>query len=318
MAVQYVIVPQRLAPSPFTGDEQTAAPALVAALGGQLDLERLDVDSAVVLYRNTAFVPGRAVVDDPEVLEASGPDDLRTLDLAAEARPALRDGDDNGVAVGELDDDVTLYQSVAGSSGWVLEVDGRRISPRPAFGWANAFPADEGGRAELRYDTPLARRLLLVLQVGLWIAALWLLIRRRRPTTRPTPAPPASAEPAVPDSVAVLPTETPMHDLDAGHDPAPFPVADSRSPAPVPADVAGGPGAEAILHPAIRPTGRPADGSPAGAGPAVPEAVAVVPADIPVTIAEGDEAPAEVAGSATRAGVIDPAGRAGRPHEAGS
>jgi hypothetical protein len=306
MAVQYVIVPQGLAPSPFTGDEQTAAPALVAALGGQLDLERLDVDSAVVLYRNTAFVPGRAVVDDPEVLEASGPDDLRTLDLAAEARPALRDGDDGGgVAVGELDDDVTLYQSAAGSSGWVLEVDGRHISPRPAFGWANAFPVGEGGRAELRYDTPLARRLVLVLQVGLWVAALWLLVRRRRPSTRRAPGPPAGAEPAVPDSMAVRPAEALVHDLDAGHDAAPFPVAaaaadaDSRSPAPVPADVAGGPGLEAdddpgVLHAAVRPAG------------------------IPATIAGGDETPAEVAGSPTRADVLHPAGRAGGSDEASS
>jgi len=204
MAVQYVVVPERLAPSPFTADERPAASGLLAVLGGQLDLERIDVDSAVVIYRNTAFVPGRAVVDDPDLLDAAGPDDLRTLDLADAARPALRERGDDGVAVGELDDDVTLYQSAAGSSRWVLEVDGRRISPRPAFGWANAFRVDEGGRAELRYDTPFARRAVLVLQVVLWAAAIWLLVHLRRRPGREAPSKRADAEPPVQESVALV------------------------------------------------------------------------------------------------------------------
>jgi hypothetical protein len=222
MAVQYVVVPERLAPSPFTGQERPAAPELLAALGGQLDLERVDVDSAVVIYRNTAYVPGRAVVDDPDLLEASGPEELRTLDLADAARPALRERGDGGVAVGRLDDDVTLYQSAATSSRWVLEVDGRRITPRPAFGWANAFRVDEGGRAELRYDTPIARRVVLVLQVALWVAVIWLLVHLRRKPPRPAPGTPAGAEPPVEESVALVIDDTGSDadtDADTGSEP---------------------------------------------------------------------------------------------------
>ena len=229
MAVQYVIVPQRLAPSPFTSDEQPAAPALVAALGGQLDLERVDIDSAVLIYRNTAFVAGRAVVDDPAVLEAAGPDDLRTLDLADGSRPALRDANDNGVAAGPVDDDVTLYQSAAGSSHWVLEVDGERISPWRAFGWANAFRVDQGGEAVLRYETPPARRLVLALQVALWLAVLWLVVHLRRRSHRPLPTPDDGAQPSVPDQVILLPADEPDAPDEPADDPRP------RDPATVPA-----------------------------------------------------------------------------------
>jgi hypothetical protein len=191
LAVQYVVVPERLAPSPFTDDEQPATPGLLDALAGQLDLERMDVDGGMWIYRNTAFVPGRAVVDDvhdaPATAEA---EDLRRLDLAAGARPALRDRG-NGIATGQLPDHSTLLLSAPDSSRWVLEVDGERIQPRPSFGWATAFRVIDGGRASLAYETPPARRIALIVQVGLWVlvvavAAIGRLRRRaaRRVSTR--------------------------------------------------------------------------------------------------------------------------------------
>jgi len=52
--IDYVVVPQRRAPSPVTAPEVPAPPGLIEALAGQLDLERVDVDPAVVVYRNLA------------------------------------------------------------------------------------------------------------------------------------------------------------------------------------------------------------------------------------------------------------------------
>jgi hypothetical protein len=73
----------------------------------------------------------------------------------------------------------------------VLEVDGERIQPRPSFGWATAFRVIDGGRASLAYETPPARRIALIVQVGLWVlvvavAAIGRLRRRaaRRVSTR--------------------------------------------------------------------------------------------------------------------------------------
>jgi GT2 family glycosyltransferase len=63
MAIEYVAVPQRLAPSPFTAAVHPAEAGLVEALAGQLDLERVELDPAVVLYRNAASLPGRGAVE---------------------------------------------------------------------------------------------------------------------------------------------------------------------------------------------------------------------------------------------------------------
>ncbi len=65
LGVQYVAVPLRLAPSDDTdrgpvGRGPTGA--LVATLAAQLDLQQVGVDRAMVLYRNTAFVPGEGDV----------------------------------------------------------------------------------------------------------------------------------------------------------------------------------------------------------------------------------------------------------------
>jgi GT2 family glycosyltransferase len=184
LAVQYVVVPQSLAPAPYTDVEQPATPELLSALAGQLDLERVDVDSGLWIYRNTAFVPGRAVVDDiheaPATAEAG---DLRRLDLAAGARPALHDrGHD--LATGQLPDHTTLLLSAPDSPRWVLEVDGRQVERRPSFGWATAFRVIDGGRAALAYETPPARRVALIVQGGLWLLVVGVAatgrMRRRR------------------------------------------------------------------------------------------------------------------------------------------
>jgi hypothetical protein len=55
--VAYVVVPQRLAPTAAAGAGRTghASPRVISLLDGQLDLQRIDVDPAVVVYRNLAF-----------------------------------------------------------------------------------------------------------------------------------------------------------------------------------------------------------------------------------------------------------------------
>jgi len=55
--VAYVVLPQRLAPASAAGGRPTshASPRMVGLLDGQLDLQRVEVDPAVVVYRNLAF-----------------------------------------------------------------------------------------------------------------------------------------------------------------------------------------------------------------------------------------------------------------------
>lgn len=61
LGVEYVVVPQSLAPSPF-GPPTAPTPAVVDALDGQFDLQRVNVDPAVVIYRNLEFERSEDVV----------------------------------------------------------------------------------------------------------------------------------------------------------------------------------------------------------------------------------------------------------------
>lgn len=84
LGVQYVAVPQRLAPSDQTrrtapGDR--VADELIAALSEQLDLQQVRVDRGVVLYRNTAFGADALAADDAAAtgLTTSTPSGVRGL-----------------------------------------------------------------------------------------------------------------------------------------------------------------------------------------------------------------------------------------------
>lgn len=186
MAVQYIAVPQRLAPSSFAAVWHPAPQDLLDGLAEQLDLERVQVDPALVVYRNLAFLPARASVATPDTGEVPAPEPATTtaeevaLANPGEARPTL--GDEVGFADdrGELDGEVVLLHSVAASDRWSLQVDGVAVERTAAFGWANQFVVTAPGSAELRYETPWVRDLVLVVQLLLWLAALLVVVATRR------------------------------------------------------------------------------------------------------------------------------------------
>ncbi len=85
----------------------------------------------------------------------------------------------------------TLHIAVPFDSRWRLTVDGVSIEPRRAFGSTLAFDVPTAGSAHLFYDTPISRRLWVVLQALAWAAMLVaastlrpLAILRRRTSAR--------------------------------------------------------------------------------------------------------------------------------------
>jgi hypothetical protein len=66
----------------------------------------------------------------------------------------------------------TVHLAVPFSDRWSLRVDGARIAPRVAFGATTAFDAPIAGSAQLRLAPSLAQRLLVALQVALWLVVL--------------------------------------------------------------------------------------------------------------------------------------------------
>lgn len=185
--VQFVVVPQRAAPTPFRAIERAVPEPLIGALAEQLDLERVEGDAAVVVYRNTAFAPVRAVVPDPAVLDATSPAEMQRVDLSG--AEAVLTGDRGPTEHdGALPGAATVVHAVGDGDRWVLEIGGRRVESRDAFGWATAYETGAGGVATLRYEPPRARWALVGAQVALWLLVGVVTLRMRfaaRPTSPP-------------------------------------------------------------------------------------------------------------------------------------
>ncbi|MBI5090095.1 MAG: hypothetical protein HZB15_14870, partial [Actinobacteria bacterium] len=80
----------------------------------------------------------------------------------------------------------TLHVAVPFDRRWHLEVDGREVAGRPAFGSTLAFDVTTPGTARLSYATPSSVRLGLLAQLLGWVVVCLAAssIRLRRPRSR--------------------------------------------------------------------------------------------------------------------------------------
>jgi len=176
MAVRYVVLPRQVAAGEQRGRQRPPSDVLTRALQSQLDLRLLPSDPAAVIYENTAWGPGRAILSGAEAPPATlgGGGDLRS------GQPVLAGAGPVRFA-GELPSGGRVLVSEAPTSRWELSVDGRRASRNTAYGVANTYAPDEGGDAVARYRTPLWRYAALGLQLVLWAVAFraFVVLRRR-------------------------------------------------------------------------------------------------------------------------------------------
>ncbi len=181
LGVRYVVVPLRSGPS------RSGAPALprpsdvVASLRAQIDLRLIETDDALVVYENAAWAPAVSVlpVSAVDASRRAGPEVARTSELAAAPKALARTAptEFRGSWPGP-----ELFFSEAFSSRWRFEVDGDEAAHRKAFGWANAYTAPGGSTATLSYDTSPLRFAALLLELGIWVAAIRVVVSglRRR------------------------------------------------------------------------------------------------------------------------------------------
>ena len=212
MSVRYVVVLQRSAPSFSDGLDRPVGGAVEQALSTQLDLRRLPSDPGALVYENTAWLPRRSVVvgDVPE-----GGDMATVVGTPTPVGlPALTDRIGAARQRGELLGPGEVYAADRDAGNWTLEVDGRSMDWRPAYGWARLYTADRGGPAQLVFQRPLPLLLLALAQ----IAALAVVVRiaaaepgrhrlqrpHRRRDQGPPPAEVESQE--RPESLAEVPT----------------------------------------------------------------------------------------------------------------
>jgi GT2 family glycosyltransferase len=179
-AIRYVVVIQGDAPG--AGAEEPVPESLPRALGAQLDLEPVTgTGTELRIYRNLSWAPMRLALPDDVDTDVTTLAGLAQTDLTG-ATPALTGADDGIRADGEVPPGTELYLAATAAPDWRLEVDGAEVSRRDAFGWANVWSVEDGGTAQLRYDTPLRRHVLQALQVLLWVGAWFVLghLRHRR------------------------------------------------------------------------------------------------------------------------------------------
>ncbi len=192
MGVRYVVVQTAAAPS--GQPMQPVPPAIDRSLAEQLDLQQVLADPQVQVYRNVAWAPTRTALS-PEAARAAGSssffDAVSGIDLTG-SPPLLTEHQGYGTASGKVGDGTTMYLANAPSERWTLDVDGHSAPRADAFGWANTFAIDHGGDAKLRFDTPLSRYGLLLLQVALWTGAIVLWRRAARPERAEQTAPESS------------------------------------------------------------------------------------------------------------------------------
>ena len=165
----------RLRPTAPIRAPRTPVPAVVSrGFAAQVDFKLVPSDPSVVVYENTAWGAGRAVVDGGVSLRATA----RGADLSG-SRPVLRQERSPVRFRGPVPGNATVFLS-DDASGWKLAVAGRGTRGAGAFGWARSFRVTRGGQGTLRFSTSPLRYGALALELALWVVAMGYVLRSRR------------------------------------------------------------------------------------------------------------------------------------------
>lgn len=180
MAVRYIVVPVAIAPGSRRDRARPPDPDILPALAAQLDMRRVDTDPALVVYENSAWLPGRALLDEAATAAVDGDADDTVRTEFGGARPVLARAESATSFKGDLPQPGYVSLSESSSDRWRLTVGGSRAERQRAFGWANVFAADEAGPASLRYRTSPVRWLAILIELLVWLAVVRTLVMRRR------------------------------------------------------------------------------------------------------------------------------------------
>lgn len=198
MAIRYVAVPLEAAPAPpgAAAPPRRAPEDLLAALRGQIDLKLITggPGDGIIVYENAAWAPARSVLP-PDAVAASQETGLaaaRTTELAG-APPVLSERSPTRFTGPWPGGDLLL--SEAYSPRWRFRVDSAQAEHRKAFGWANAYRAG-AGEGSLRYHTSPLHYAGILLQLGLWVAAVRAVVRGARSRRADAPEAPVPAQAA--------------------------------------------------------------------------------------------------------------------------
>jgi len=180
MGIRYLVVQAESAPG--SGDIRPLPTEIERALAEQLDLQEVLAYPTLHVYRNVVSAPLRAELHSPAIEASAQPsyfDAAGSVSLAG-SPPLLTDHSGYTTAKGAVNANSTVYVANDASSRWSLSVDGHNVPRTTGFGWANVFHVGDAGNATLRFNTPITRYGLLVVQLALWVLLIRALWRGRR------------------------------------------------------------------------------------------------------------------------------------------
>ena len=185
MGVRYVVVASKAAPAGNGAITRSVPADLPPALSAQLDLRQIESDPSLLVYENAAWAPMRSQlpVDAVEASRSGDPLDARTVQLSGASSVLAPTRDGSQRYMGPVDAGRVLLAE-APASQWSLRVGGVNASRQRAFGSVLAVDVATAGRGVLHYRTPLGHTLALWVQLLLWLAAIALVVRGRRPGRR--------------------------------------------------------------------------------------------------------------------------------------
>lgn len=174
LAVRYVVVPLRdeTLHARRASIDGGVGVGLVARLADQLDLRRVYTATNLVIFENVSALATQSLLDERGSVASQQASEADLLAETLESRGSFVTGLAPHRANSGQMSAGTVHLAVPFSDRWSLRVDGARITPRVAFGATTAFDAPVAGRAELRLAPSLAQRLLVALQVALWLVVL--------------------------------------------------------------------------------------------------------------------------------------------------
>jgi hypothetical protein len=177
MGVRYIVVPIELATGVSKVGKYPVPAPLSRALVSQIDLRLLPSDPGVAIYENASWGPARQAL--PDRLAGPLPQTLGAGVDVRGATPVLPNGGPFDFT-GSVPSNTTVLLAETPSSRWQLSVAGDSVRQQKAYGVANAYRVATGGRASLRFRTPVLRYGAILLQIALWALAVRMLISLRR------------------------------------------------------------------------------------------------------------------------------------------
>ena len=168
--IRYVVVPTRSAPEAFDGIRRPPPAWLADALAAQLDLEQVDTDRSLIVYRNQAWRGEVTAVPAGTPLPVDSRGAART-DPDGRGRRSPAPTDDDTIPV-EAPGDADLVAAVPAADGWTLRLDGEEVATDEAYGWALHAEDPAAGTGTVAFHTSTGLRVLILLQPLLWVLAV--------------------------------------------------------------------------------------------------------------------------------------------------